>query len=515
MKKIEAPETQLSNELCLDFLIQAGSILHSSDELRFKLNNVFTQLRELFSIRNAMVLLRDDTTCNCRIAVAPELTEEDQKEANKLIENNLDWYLQRFEYPLILYASDIGKLPLFYSKDLKNHLVAFASYPITKHGKNRPIGLLLGYVTRNTLMQEQLKLLRILADLIGPSLENNNSQLPKSQELQSIPMVLEGIVGQSDGLREIAETIKKVALSRASVLLTGESGTGKEVIARSIHQYSLRSWAPFIGVNCAALTETLLGSELFGHEKGAYTGAVSTKKGRFELASGGTLFLDEISNTSQDFQAKLLRILQEKEFERLGGVKTIKTDVRVICATNVDLRKLIQEGRFREDLYYRLNVIPLNIPPLRERKEDIPFLVNYFLMKLNQEYKKFLIISEEDISLLQEYPWPGNIRELENIIHRAFLMAQGQTLQLKSILQVLSSRKEPVSQEISRNDTSRTLAENNYRSKLEHEEIQAIEKALTATKGVQLKAAKLLGISMRQLRYRIQKYNLEVRKIHY
>ncbi|WP_051428219.1 sigma-54 dependent transcriptional regulator [Lebetimonas sp. JS085] len=223
-------------------------------------------------------------------------------------------------------------------------------------------------------------------------------------------------------MKKIFNLVEKIAPSDATVLIRGETGTGKELIATAIHNLSRRKNGPLIKLNCAAISETLLESELFGHEKGAFTDAKETKKGRFELANGGTLFLDEIGDISPNMQVKLLRVLQEQEFERVGGVKTIKTDVRLIAATNRNLEQMVEKGKFRKDLYYRLNVIPVNLPPLRERYEDIPLIINFYLNKFMKENDKNMYLSKEAMELLIQYPWPGNIRELQNIVERIVLI---------------------------------------------------------------------------------------------
>ncbi len=323
------------------------------------------------------------------------------------------------------------------------------------------------------------------------------------------PKILDSMVGQSQQLKQIAEIVKKVANSRATVLIRGESGTGKELLAKAVHNKSLNRKAPFVSVNCAALSENLLESELFGHEKGAFTGALTSKKGRFELADGGTLFLDEIGYTSIGFQAKILRVLQEGQFERLGGTKTINVDVRIVCATNVNLEEAIEQGEFREDLYYRINVIAMDLPPLRERKDDITPLIQYFLEKYNTDESEQTQILPEDIKMLLNYNWPGNIRELENTIHSAHLMAQDGILSFDKTT-LFSQNRPPVSVNTTATRPAVMLQSGNA---LADEEIEAIENALYKTSGIQKKAADHLGISVRQLRYRIRKYNIIVRKI--
>src|SRR5262245_1098830 len=238
-----------------------------------------------------------------------------------------------------------------------------------------------------------------------------------------------GIIGNSPGILDIYAVLERVADTPTTVLITGESGTGKELVARALHEHSSRKDKPFIKVNCAAIPKELIESELFGYERGAFTGAVSSKPGRFELAGGGTLFLDEIGEIPIEMQVKLLRALQESEFERVGGIKTIRVDVRLVAATNRDLKKLIAGGTFREDLFYRLNVVPMRLPALRERTGDIPLLVDFFLGKFNERLKKSVAGAEPDaLDVLSNYPWPGNIRELENVIERAVLFCDAQKL---------------------------------------------------------------------------------------
>jgi two-component system, NtrC family, response regulator AtoC len=253
-----------------------------------------------------------------------------------------------------------------------------------------------------------------------------------------------GIIGQSPSLLDLYAVLDRVADTPTTVLVSGESGTGKELVARALHENSSRHDKPFIKVNCAAIPRDLMESELFGYERGAFTGAVGSKPGRFELASGGTLFLDEIGSIPVEMQVKLLRALQESEFERVGGVKTIRVDVRLVAATNTDLKKEIAAGGFREDLYYRLNVVPMRLPPLRERREDIPLLVSHFVRKFDARLRKNVTgIEPEALSVLLEHPWPGNIRELENVIERAVLFCDGDALRPADLPSELHRTPEP------------------------------------------------------------------------
>ncbi|HPD60610.1 MAG TPA: sigma-54 dependent transcriptional regulator, partial [Thermodesulfobacteriota bacterium] len=299
-------------------------------------------------------------------------------------------------------------------------------------------------------------------------------------------------------MRNIYELVRRTAPTDSTVLITGESGTGKELIARAIHTYSLRQDKEFITVDCSALVETLLESELFGHVKGSFTGAIQTKYGSFELANGGTFFFDEIGNLSLDIQAKLLRVIQEKEVKPVGSEKTLKVDVRIIAATNQDLKQAIIRKTFREDLYYRLNVFPIHIPPLRERKEDIPLLANHFLQKYNKKRKVPVTqVAPETIQFLMSYDWPGNARELENAIERALILEDGDTLLPRNFpwIDVLRATK-PLS-----------FHPKSYH--LEEIEKQHILMVLNETKGHKGKAASLLGIDRKTLYSKIKKYELE------
>ncbi|MDZ7261322.1 MAG: sigma-54 dependent transcriptional regulator [candidate division KSB1 bacterium] len=310
------------------------------------------------------------------------------------------------------------------------------------------------------------------------------------------------IVGDSAAMKEVYRTIEKVAATDSSVLIYGESGTGKELVARAIHKASNRKDKPFIRVNCGALAEGVLESELFGHERGAFTGALKRKRGRFELAHRGTIFLDEIGDIPPSTQLKLLRVLQEREFERVGGEETLQVDVRIIAATNKNLKEAISLGKFREDLYYRLHIIPIYMPPLRDHKEDIPILVSHFLKKIGAELKKpALELEEKALQRLLEYHWPGNVRELENILERAAVLCENNRITLAD-LPVLVKEKE--------HQNALLLEEENLELNrvLEDVERQLLEKALEKSKGVKTEAARLLGIKTSALYYKLEKYGL-------
>ena len=308
---------------------------------------------------------------------------------------------------------------------------------------------------------------------------------------------VEGIIGESGRMQEVLSLVRRVAGSDATILIQGESGTGKELIARAIHYASPRAGAPLVSVNCAALPETLLESELFGHEKGAFTGAVAARKGRFELADGGSLFLDEIGDLPLHLQVKLLRVLQEREFERVGSSRPVSVDVRLLAATHRDLEALVRAGRFRDDLYYRINVVSISLPPLRERREDIPLLLDHFVEKFaRRNGKRISGLTRDAREALLRYDYPGNVRELENLVERAVVLTRDEVIGLEDLPLGVKEREGETSGE-----TSLTV-------RVEGLERRMIREALDRADGVQTRAAEILGISERVLRYKLKKYGL-------
>jgi len=309
----------------------------------------------------------------------------------------------------------------------------------------------------------------------------------------------EVIVGQSKSMKKVEELVQKVGPTDTTVLISGESGTGKELVARAIHRCSSRKDKPFVAVDCGSLVENLFESELFGHVKGSFTGATATKYGRFELANGGTLFFDEIGNIGTNIQTKLLRVIQEREITKVGSSQVIKVDVRIVAATNMDLQKGIEAGTFREDLFYRLSVVPISLPPLRQRKDDIPFLANYFLKKYNKKRKKDVTaISDRAMKALFEYDWPGNVRELENAIERAVVLAEDDVVRSSDLLYYGLSVESP-----SRRADSVTP------QRLVDVEKEHIAKTLKMFNGHKGKTAERLGIDRKTLRLKLKKYGIE------
>ena len=308
-----------------------------------------------------------------------------------------------------------------------------------------------------------------------------------------------GIVGRSRRMQEVIRTAEMVAKSKSTVLITGETGTGKEMVARAIHFHSAQREMPLVKVNCAAIPENLLESELFGHVRGAFTGALTNKKGKFALADGGTIFLDEIGTMAPQLQSKLLRVLQEREFEPVGSERSQKVDLRVVSATNRDIRQMVTEGRFQEDLFYRLNVIPIHIPPLRERREDIPLLVEHFIRKHAQRAgKRIDAIEPPVLAALEQADWPGNVRELENTVERAVVMSPGAVIG-PDVVRLLGVASAPAS----------GLPSMSLRQNLDWAERESVRRALESAKGVKKDAAEIMGISQRALSYYLAKHRIE------
>ncbi len=385
----------------------------------------------------------------------------------------------------------------------------------------------------DTLRSDQ-RLLEIIASFIAQALKINEIVAQEREEWQEEKRSMsanlrskykfDNIIGSAPPMLDVFDTIAQVASSRATCLILGETGTGKELIAKAIHYNSNRAEKPFIRVNCGALVGTLLESELFGHMKGSFTGAIKDKMGRFEAANGGTMFLDEIGTIDMGLQVKLLRVLQEREFERVGDNKTMKADVRIIAATNLDLQEEVGKGRFREDLFYRLNVVTLFLPPLRNRREDIPRLIDFFLDKFNAENAKALRkISKEMLNVLVRYPWPGNVRELENAMERATVLSRTDTLTedlLPTAIRAFAQQGRANMASEGIDALTRRLAEQSinefelrdgqiYDMVIRQVEKALIEKALSRCNGIKIKAADFLGINRNTLNKKFKELGLD------
>jgi two-component system NtrC family response regulator len=445
------------------------------------------------------VLLIDDDINLCRV-IAYQLEKQDfqvttahrGKEGFELFsQKDIDIVLSDIQMPDI---TGIEVLQKIRSQDKKVIIILITAYGSVDNALEACRMGADDYITK-PFGQEQL-LFIIEKAIKFKKLQSENLEL--KNELAG-KFRFENMVVKSQSMQDLIQTASKVAQSDATVLILGESGTGKELLARAIHFNSSRRDKPFIVVNCPSIPENLIESELFGHVRGAFTGAFKDRKGKFELADGGTLFLDEIGDLQESVQAKLLRVLQEQEFERLGESRIIQTNVRVISATNKDIEKITTSGQFREDLYYRLSVVPLTIPPLRERKEDIPFLIEHFIHKFREG--ETVPVASEVLQTFQKYQWPGNIRELENTVERALVLGTGRQITIQHIPAHLSKRPDNAgidSIETFLNDLS-----------LENIERKAILLALKKTGGNQSQAAKLLSIPRHVLLYRLKKLKIK------
>jgi len=355
---------------------------------------------------------------------------------------------------------------------------------------------------------------RLLSSIVK-ALELRKQLLEKGKEKATQPFeALDNIIGESEEIKSIKTIVRKVASTDATVLITGESGTGKELIANAIHSLSNRRKGPFIKVNCGSIPETLLEAELFGHEKGAFTGAINRRKGRFELAHKGTIFLDEIGEISPKLQVALLRVLQDKEFQRVGGEETIKVDVRIITATNKNLEEEVKKGNFREDLFYRINIISIHVPPLRQRKTDIPILANFFLKKYTETHNKNIEgISEELMNLLLEYSWPGNVRELQNFMESSVIMCSENILTVSSIPPNYQTKllqpKVNLPQTHNKELDNEKVIYIKLGATLKETEKKVIEKTLEAAEHNKSKAARILGITRKTLIMKMREYGIQ------
>ncbi len=426
-----------------------------------------------------------------------------------------------WKHGLPMVIPDISKEPEFLNKlwkrkNLKKK-VAFIAVPIKMGGE--VVGVLSAdrEVSGREALDDYTRFLNMVATLIANSFSLERKVERERESLESEKKALElelrriygdlrveGIVGRSEAILKTLDLVHRVAPTGATVLLTGESGVGKEVFARAIHYLSPRSGKPFITVNCGAIPESLLEAELFGYEKGAFTGAYSSKKGKFELAEGGTIFLDEVGELPLSLQVKLLRVIQEKEVERLGGAKPIKVDVRIISATNRDLMGMVKEGKFREDLFYRLNVVPIYIPPLRERKEDIPVLTAHFLEQFKREHSKEVSVSPAVMEAFMRYEWKGNVRELQNVIERMVILDTDGVLDLDDLPpELLEEDKKLPAKPVGENYKNKTIWE---------VEREIIREALRESGWVIKEAAKRLGMTPRQVSYRIRKYAIRMHR---
>jgi Nif-specific regulatory protein len=501
----------------LEALYRVSHVLSRSLNLKKTLQSVLEVLHEHSGMQRGMVTLLDPETGELLVSAAygsaPGRAEQVRYRPGEgvvgaILAKGEAVVVERIENE----ARFLDRLGLYDAK------LPFIGVPI-RVGDGDPVGVVAAQPRTGdgALLSERAKFMEMVANLIAQSVrlswEVERERRDLTDERDRLRRAVRGeygfsnIVGHTAAMRRVFEQVRQVAKWNTTVLIRGQSGTGKELIASAIHYNSPRTSGPFIKLNCAALPDNLLETELFGHEKGAFTGAVSQRKGRFEQADGGTLFLDEIGEISPAFQAKLLRVLQEGEFERVGGTQTIKVDVRIIAATNRDLESEVEEGTFREDLYYRLNVMPIYMPPLSERTEDIPDLARFLVEKIAKKQGRPLEITDSAIRLLMRHDWPGNVRELENLLERAAIMCEVGSIDrdvigLTGIEEKIISRGRPPVQQAPVDLEEPDL-----------DERERVIAALEQAGWVQAKAARLLGMTPRQIAYRIKILNIKVRRL--
>jgi len=513
--RVAMTDRQAFLEIELATLYRVSEVLSCSLDMRETVQGVLKVLHEQGSLSYGMVSLVDEETGELMVsALHDERTRPIESVRYGPDEGIVGAILSSAEPIIVRRIADeprfLDRLGL-YKPDLP-----FIGVPINI-GENETVGVFAAQPSRaSDLLDEQARFLEMVANLIGQTVRLARRVQKEKQLLRDERDTLRrrvkgehgfsNIVGHTQRMRVVFDQVRQVAKWNTTVLIRGESGTGKELIANAIHYNSPRANGPFIKLNCAALPDNLLESELFGHEKGAFTGAVSQRKGRFEQANGGTLFLDEIGEISPAFQAKLLRVLQEGEFERVGGLRTLKVDVRVIAATNRDLESGVHGGDFREDLYYRLNVMPIYTPALRERVEDIPDLAKYLVAKLARTQGRELEITDSAIRLLMRHTWPGNVRELENCLERAAIMSADGSIDRDAIgLTGIEEGAHP-------GESAHPVDKIDFNDP-ELDERERVIAALEEAGWVQAKAARLLNMTPRQIAYRIQTLNIRVRQI--
>jgi len=497
----------------LDLINRINRIFSQSLDLRKAFDQVVSALKKELKMERATLVLLDTATGEFEIKIADGLTEDQIKRGRYRVGEGITGEVVKTGKALGV--PDISKEPKFLdrtgarSRVKHNRPLSFMSVPIKI--QDLLIGVL--SVDKEFESDEQFKgdlqFLEIISGSLAQAVRIHMRVDEMRKELEERNIYLRSqlsrkysfsnIIGQSQAMQEVFERVQTVANSHATVLIRGDSGTGKELVAKAIHFNSPWKEKAFIKVDCASIPETLLESELFGHTRGSFTGAIADKKGKFEIADGGTIFLDEIGELTTALQAKILRVLQERVIEPIGSNRPKAISVRVITATNRDLEKEMAEGKFREDLYYRLNVVPIYLPSLRQHREDIPYLTDYFLEKFNKENKKELKISPELMAEFMAYDWPGNVRELENTIERLVIMSQEQIAQSGIITFSKSPRETPGNLPVPA-PAQKSLAEM---------EKEAVLEALKKAGGSQVQAAKILGITLRKLRYRMQKYKIK------
>jgi Nif-specific regulatory protein len=500
----------------LETLLELSRLLMGAQSLEQKVFDSLKTLKDYLKLERCSIHLVNEEKKELNVFSSIDLTPKQKMLASYKIGEGATGLAASTKEPIVI--ENIHSDILFLNKTGARKIddISYIATPMIT--ADAVIGVLGVSLTKKTALdfEECINFLTIVGSTLAQAikLERAHKEEKKKLELQNSYYKSEvlktcdfqNIIGESTKMKEVFGILKKIAASKATVLVRGETGTGKELIAAALHQTSSRNDGPFVKLNCAAIPESLLESELFGHEKGAFTDAKDMRKGRFELADSGTLFLDEIGDVSASLQVKLLRVLQEQEFERVGGSKTIKVDVRVVAATNRNLEEMVEKGEFREDLFYRLNVIPIFLPPLRERGKDVLMLANHFLYKFCKLHKKELEFTDEAYAMLADYTWHGNIRELENTMERLVLLNDNGELDKNAVMSALPGMFVQAKMDYTPIKKDGVIT----KTELETIERDAIISALKECGGIQAKAARKLGITVRQIGYKILKYEIEV-----
>ena len=494
----------------LTTLYEISSVISNHYDLQTSLEKSMKILKNSLHLENCVVHIIEDDMLNVFASI--ELSKFQRTLASYKVGEGVTGTVAESKEPVVV--ENIHNNSLFLNKSGKRDFNGKSYVAVPMIIDNETIGVLGAVITKTTEIQmdDTVRILTIISSIFAQTIHSFQLNQKEKERLKELKLYYKmewdskvhnfgDIIGDSPKMEQVFKVIQRIAQSDVTVLVRGETGTGKELVAAAIHKRSKRAEEPFIKLNCAAITDTLLESELFGHEKGAFTDARETRKGRFELADGGTLFLDEIGDISASAQVKLLRVLQEREFERVGGSKTIKVNVRLVAATNRNLEQMVKDGKFREDLYYRLNVIPIDLPPLRERGDDIKQLVNFFLERSMKNHKKIVTITDEAMDALCSYPWPGNVRELENTIERIVLMGNEEGINKYDMLLLL-----PALNDQKLKSEYKPIGKKNLN--LEELEKEAIIEALENNDFNQSSAAIELGITLRQMGYKIKKYEI-------
>jgi Nif-specific regulatory protein len=505
----------------VEALHEIAKVLSVATDLSKAFTSALLVLRSHLGLENGTVSLFDPVTGEVFIEAAPEMPDAERILGRLRPGEGIVGRVFRSGLPIAV--PDLGDEPAFLNvtgswRDLVDDPRALYAVPLVDG--RATLGVLTAerrWAAGPFSFDADLRLLGVVAALLAARLRLLRLDDPKALKSDDPPPRtsdeerLRGVVGASARWRQILDVIERVAPSRATVLLRGESGTGKEVVARALHERGPRAERPFVAVSCAALPEALLESELFGHEKGAFTGAAQARPGRFELADGGTLFLDEVGELPLAAQVKLLRAIQERQFERVGGRRTVTVDVRLVAATNRDLEEAVRAGTFRLDLYHRLQVVELHLPPLRERPDDVPLLATRFLEELSAEHGRHLVLTPGAMEALAGHDWPGNVRQLRNVLER-LVVAHADGPVTAEDLEWLTGKPGTASPAATATSTAASTAPAPATSAAADDERARIELALTRAGHVQARAARLLGMSVRQLRWRIAKYGIAVER---